>query len=121
MPPLPMVDDVITAAKCGSTSSALNAAINTFMELKKLKLGVDKCGTVHIGNKSSELRCSVKNVHGEDMKSSLKEKYLGDFVTSSGNSKETICDRKIRGNAILAEVQAILKEVPLGNKELKLD
>ena len=60
VPPLQMVDDVITAAKCGSTSSALNAAINTFMELKKLKLGVDKCATVHIGNKSSKLRCRVK-------------------------------------------------------------
>ena len=107
MPPLQMVDDVITAAKCGSTSSALNAAINTFMELKKLKLGVDKCATVHIGNNNSKLECSVKTVHGEDMKNTVKEKYLGDFVTSSGNSKETICDRKIRGNAIVSEIRAI--------------
>ena len=82
-----MVDDVITAAKCGSTSSALNAAINKFMELKKFKLGVDKCATVHIGNKSSKSRCSVKSVHGEHLKSSITEKYLGDFVTSSGNSR----------------------------------
>ena len=116
VPPLQMVDDVITAAKCGSTSSALNAAINTFMEVKKLQLGVDKCATVHIGNNISKERCSVKNVHGEDMKISIKEKYLGDFVTSNGNSKETICDRKIRGNAILAEIRAILKDIPLGNQ-----
>ena len=34
VPPLQMVDDVITAAKCGSTARALNAAVNTFMELK---------------------------------------------------------------------------------------
>ena len=72
MPPLQMVEDVIAAAKCGSTSSALNSEINKFIELKKLKLGVDKCATVHIGNKSSKLRCSVKNVYGEDMKSSIK-------------------------------------------------
>ena len=71
VPPLQMVDDVITAAKCGSTSIALNAAINTFMELKKLKLGVDKCATVHIGNNNSKLECSVKNVHGEDMKNTV--------------------------------------------------
>ena len=69
VPPLQMVDDVITAAKCGSTSSALNAAINKFMELKKLELGVDKCAPVHIGNKISKERCPVKTVHGEDMKS----------------------------------------------------
>ena len=85
VPPLQMVDDIITAAKCGSTSSALNAAINAFMELKKLELGVDKCATVHIGNKHSKSKCSVKNVHGEDMKTTVKEKYLGDFVTSSAN------------------------------------
>ena len=35
VPPLQMVDDVITAAKCGSTLSALNAAVNKFMELTK--------------------------------------------------------------------------------------
>ena len=67
VPPLQMADDVITAAKCGSTSSALNAAINTFMELKKLKLWVDTCATVNIGNNNSKLECSVKAVHGQDM------------------------------------------------------
>ena len=50
------------------------------------------------------------------MKISIKEQYLGDFVTSNGNSKETICDRKTRGNAILAEIRAILKDIPLGNQ-----
>ena len=74
------------------------------MELKKLELGVDKCAPVHIGNKISKERCPVKTVHGEDMKSSTKEKYLGDYVTANGNSKETISDRKTRGNAILAEI-----------------
>ena len=56
VPPLQMVDDVITAAKCGSTSSALNAAVNAFMDLKKLKLGVDKCANIHVGNKETKLR-----------------------------------------------------------------
>ena len=49
-----------------------------------------------------------------------KEKYLGDFVTSSGNFKETICDRKNRGTAILVEIRAIPKDIPLGNQNLKL-
>ena len=39
VPPLQMVDDVITAAKCGSTSSALNAAINTIHGTKEAKIG----------------------------------------------------------------------------------
>ena len=33
-----------------------------------------------------------------------------------GTSKETICDRKTRGNAILEEMGAILKDNPLGNQ-----
>ena len=80
LPPLQMVDNVITAAKCGSTAVALNAVVNTFMEHKKLRLGVDKCATVHIGSKDSKMRCPVKKIHGEGMKQSEKEKYLGDFV-----------------------------------------
>ena len=90
------------------------------MELKKLKLGVDKCATVHIGNNNSKLECSAKTVHGEDMKNTVKEKYLGDFVTSSGNSKETICDRNIRGNAIVSEIRAILRDIPLGNQRTQI-
>ena len=39
------------------------------------------------------------------------------MVTSSANSKETICDRRTRGNAILPEIRAILKEIPLGNQK----
>ena len=49
------------------------------------------------------------------MKSSQKEKYLGDFITQKGNSKETICERKTREDAILAEMGAILRDIPLGN------
>ena len=48
--------------------------------------------------------------------SEKEPKYLGDFVTKSGNSKDTIIDRKTRANASLAEIRAILKDIPLGNK-----
>ena len=61
-----MFFNVITAAKCGSTSSALNSVVNTFMELKKLELSVEKCATVHIGNKQSKTMCLVKQFHSED-------------------------------------------------------
>ena len=37
-------------------------------------------------------------------------------MTKSGNSKDTIIDRKTRANASLAEIRAILKDIPLGNK-----
>ena len=38
VPPLEMVDDIVTASTCGSTAVALNQTVNTFVDLKKLKL-----------------------------------------------------------------------------------
>ena len=49
-------------------SSALNAFVNTFTELKKLKPGLVKCATDHIGSKDSKTRCQFKKIHCEDMK-----------------------------------------------------
>ena len=65
----------------------MNAIINAFIEAKKLKLGNSKCGKIHIGNKSSAKMCPEQSIHGETLKCSEKEKYLGDFVSKYGNSK----------------------------------
>ena len=51
VPPLEMVDDILTIHKCGTASSAINAEVNAFIEHKKLTLGHGKCFQVHIGNK----------------------------------------------------------------------
>ena len=48
------------------------------------------------------------------MKCSEQEKYLGDIVSNKCNSKETIKDRRVRGNAILSKLGAILRDIPLG-------
>ena len=52
IPPLEMVDDVITAVECGSKSVKLNATVNAFIESKKLSLSSSKCSKIHIGNKN---------------------------------------------------------------------
>ena len=103
MPPLQMVDDVLTASKCGNTSLTANSTTNTFIELKKLGFSKDKCNKIHIGN--NKLKCPKQYVHDEPMGVSTKEKYLGDFLTNNANSKETIQHRKARGYAILAEIR----------------
>ena len=54
------------------------------------------------------------------MKKSDKEKYLGDFVTTKENSKATIEDRQICGNAIFSEMSAILRDILLGNTRVSL-
>ena len=48
-----MVDDIISAFKCGSTATAVNATIIAFIDYKKLKLGINKCTKNYIGNKST--------------------------------------------------------------------
>ena len=120
VPPLQMVDDIITASKCGGTSSALNAKINKFIETKKLKLSEKKCAQIHVGSKKTLEKCQENKVRNNKMKKSQKEKYLGDFITNSANAKETIKDRKRKGYGILAEITAILKDIPLGNKRTRV-
>ena len=79
VPPLEMVDDVITVSKCESTSVALNQTVNSFVKLKKLTLSKHKCSKIHIENNSKVF--PEHKVHSETMETSNKEKYLVDFVT----------------------------------------
>ena len=120
VPPLEMVDDVITASKCGSTTVALHTLVNSFMDSKKLKLSFKKCATIHIGNKYSAESCPDKYINNKVMNKSEKEKYLGDYISKSGNSKETIKSRKIRGNAIFSNMKAILQDIPLGRRRTQI-
>ena len=41
------------------------------------------------------------------------EKYFGDFLTNKANSKDTIEDRKLRGNGVLSQISALLSDIPL--------
>ena len=56
------------------------------------------------------------------MDNSDKEKYLGDVVDKSGKIRATIEDRKSKVHALMAEINAILEEIPLGQhtKEIGL-
>ena len=117
VPPLEMVDDIVTASTCGSTAVALNQTVNTFVDLKKLKLSKNKCSKIHVGTKQKQ--CPEHLVHGEVMKSSDKDKYLGDFLTNKANSKGTIEDRDTRGNAIVSQMSAMLQDIPLGNRRIE--
>ena len=50
------------------------------------------------------------------MKNSENEKCLGDNITSKANSKDTNDARKSRGNAVLAQMTALLDDIPLGKR-----
>ena len=120
VPPLEMVDDIVTVSKCGVTSVALNSVVNTFINHKKLKLNSDKCGKIHVGRKSSDLNCPENKVHDEPMKRTEKEKYLGDFLTKDANSRETIKSRIIRGHAVLSQMTAFLNDIPLAKRRTEV-
>ena len=76
---------------------------------------------IHIGNKSnSEPMCPDLYIHEDVMKSSTKEKYLGDIISTKGATKTTLEDRKKKGYAIVAEILAILKDIPLGQHMMEI-
>ena len=120
VPPLEMVDDIITASKCGTTSITINSMVQTFVNQKKLQLSEVKCKKIHIGTKHSGENCAEHYVGENPMKTSEKEKYLGDFLTKDANSKQTIKERKSRGFAVLSQMDAILSDIPLGKYRMEM-
>ena len=120
-PSLGMVDDILSINECSEKAVEANAKINTFIEYKKLKLSESKCSRIHISSKKgNELECPQLKVHEKDMKTTDKEKYLGDIVHTSGKVKHTIEDRKNRAIAISAEILAIINDIPLGKYRLEI-
>ena len=91
VPPLLMVDDILTISKCSPTASALNSTVNSFIESKKLKLSHKKCSVIHVGKNTG--RCPDLEVHGETMHREDSTNYLGDLFHCSGKSKFNIIKR----------------------------
>ena len=112
-PPLQMVDDILGIQDCSSKSLQLNKVINTFMDLEKLTLSKKKCNNVHIGK--SNVKCPELKIHGEKMKSSNQETYLGDLIDKSGNARPNVEKRRAKGYGITTNILAIVNEVPLAH------
>ena len=88
-----MVDDVITASKCGTQVVKTNSTVGTFIKLKKLQLSETRCCRLHIGKNKCET-CPAISVNSEPIKETHEEKFLGDYLTSYANPKATMHDRK---------------------------
>ena len=112
-PPLQMVDDVLGIQHCSKNSKKLNGAINTFVELEKLKLSEQKCHSIHIGK--STKHCPELKVHEKIMGESSQETYLGDRIHKSGKLKHTIDARVARGYGAITTILAIINEIPLAH------
>ena len=66
------------------------------------------------------MNCSELKVHNTVMKESNQETYLGDVIHKNGKIKQTIEDRKKRACAIVAEILAILDDIPLGKYKMEI-
>ena len=121
VPPLEMIDDILTISKCSITSVAINATIIAFMENKKLKLSHKKCAVMHVG--STQGKCHELKVHGATMHKVDHTKYLGDVIHKSGKATSNIDERCAKGVASFSVIRAILKDIPLGKyrSEIGLD
>ena len=85
VPPLLMVDDILTVSKCDTTANAMNSTVNTFIESKKLTLSHKKCCVIHVGKKTGvfpTLKLHDKIMHREE-----STKYLGDIFHTNGKLK----------------------------------
>ena len=58
-------------------------------------------------------------VNGHPMKVVQSEKYLGDFISSTGANTETIQNRVSIGNGIIAKIRSILENMSLGKHYFK--
>ena len=112
VPPLLMIDDILTISECGTAAVAMNATVNTFIETKKLKLKQSKCAAIHVGRRTKF--CPDLKVHGQKMHKEESVKYLGDVIHKSGKSKANTNERVAKAHAIHAEIRAILSDIPLG-------
>ena len=112
VPPLEMVNEILTVQKCGAASSTINSEVNAFIQQKKLTLGAKKCTKIHIGSKCDE--CSKLFVHGEEMAESHEVKYLGDIIHENGRPKSTIMQRVNQGYSIFGQIFALLRDLRIG-------
>ena len=64
VPPLGMVDDEITMARCTVESTKTNAFMNNFTEMKKLQFGAKKCKKMHVGKQTT--LCADIKIHNEN-------------------------------------------------------
>ena len=116
-----MIDDVLAVQKCNNDTVKQNAVINGFVESKKLRLSKTKCHKIHIEKKiKNRKQCAKSKIHQDEMNNATKQKYLGDIVDTTGRNRNTIENRKNKGYGMVAEIFAIIKDIPLGQYKIEI-
>ena len=137
IPPLSMLDDLISISECGHKTAMANAYIKFKTSSKKLQFGAKKCKKMHIGKSFEEYKCQSLYVdkweekevedcesgkiriedicEGEDaMEEKSDEKYLGDVISKDGRNLKNIQSRVGKGTGIVRKILTILDGIPFG-------
>ena len=118
VPPLEMVDDVLTITKCSLTSVTMNATVNAFIENKKLQLSQEKCSVIHVGKLHKN--CHELKIHGKKMHQADTTKYLGDTINKNAKVASNMAERRVKAVASFSIIRAILEDIPLGTYRVEI-
>ena len=131
VPPLTMVDDIITVSKCGSETGEMNAFLNAKTNVKKLQYGETKCVKMHVGKdktlcpeveidtwKMKTVKNHVTNQYelideiGDIyvIKGTDNQLYLGDYLACDGSNKINLTKRKQKGLVIINKILSTLED-----------
>ena len=113
VPPLMMIDDLVSFSNCGPESIVTNAIINSKIESKKLEFGPSKCFNMHIG--PDEVSCQELKVHKNNIIKKNHETYLGDVICSSGTNTKNIENKCNGGIGTVSQIIAMLGQITLGH------
>ena len=128
LPPLGMIDDQLTIAKCGLGSALASAHLNASTNIKKLQFGEHKTVKMHIGKKNNG--CSenfidtfhlesaildMVDVEGEKhcMETVTSWTYLGDVIQCNGKNDKNITERVGKGLGAVKQITQMLSDLCL--------
>ena len=114
VPPLALIDDIVSITKCDADAIEANAVVNMKIESKKLRLSKDKCAQLHVGKNNLDKCDTNLKVHADPMKRVHDGAYLGDIISDDGTIDKLIESRRQKGIGICSQVVGILSSVSLG-------
>ena len=135
IPPLIMLDDLITVSECGIKTTMVNTYVKFQTASKKLQFGNKKCKKIHIGKSREDYKCQdlyldkwaenvtkdsdteeikIEDVCGDEevMEEVSSEKYLGHIISNDGRNISNIKAQINKGTGIMKKILTMLDEIP---------
>ena len=131
IPPLAMVDDLISVSECGYRTTMVNSYLKSKTNSKKLQFGTSKCKKIHVGKYCEQFKCQELSVDSweeievkdkledcwmgeEPIEEANEEKYIGDIIDKDGKNIKNIKARVDKGKGIVTRIMMMLEGIPFG-------